>query len=291
MTDCAPLSRYTSLGVGGPPDRFAAPSTEEELRQNLVEAAERAEPARALGGGKNLLVDDLGVEGLVVSFSRLRSLAVDGPVVTAQAGASLPALVNRAAAAGLAGVEGLAGIPGTVGGAVRMNAGGRFGEIGDRVTEVRGFRPDGLPFVLDRAGCGFQYRGSGLDGSFVTGVTLRLEPSGADIRGRVRDLIATKAATQPLAAATAGCTFRNPPGGRSAGELLDRAGLKDVTCGGARFSPRHANFVENLGGATFADIVRLIEEGRRRVWSEFGIRLELEVEVWRRVPEETLAVA
>ncbi|MCU0725119.1 MAG: UDP-N-acetylmuramate dehydrogenase [Planctomycetes bacterium] len=291
MTDGAPLARYTSLKVGGPPDRWAAPASEEALRRTLREAADREEPVRALGGGRNLLVDDLGVAGTVVTTSRLRAVAIDGALVTAQAGSPLPGLVHRTAAAGLAGLEVLAGIPGTVGGAVRMNAGGHQGEIGDRVVLVRGFRRDGEPFALDREGCGFRYRGSDLEGSFVTEVTLRLEPSGADLGARVKELIAWKAAAQPLHAATAGCTFKNPPGGRSAGLLLDLAGLKGFARGGARFSPRHANFIENSGGATFADVFSLIEEGQRRVWSESGVRLELEVEVWRRAPEAARAVA
>lgn len=291
IANVAPLSRYTSFEVGGAPDRFEIPASEEELGDILRRCADAREPVRALGGGKNLLVDDLGVDGTVVSFGRLKTVVFDGTVVRAQAGASITALLNRAVAVGLAGLEGLSGVPGTVGGAVRMNAGGAHGEIAARVLTVRGFLADGSPFARDRAACGFVYRGSGLAGTFVTEVTLALERSDADLRGRVREILGKKAATQPLTSATAGCTFKNPGPDRSAGFLLDRAGVKGLACGGARYSPLHANFIENLGGATFTDIDWLIGEGRRRVKSDFGVQLELEVEVWRRIREEVLVVA
>ncbi len=284
-----PLSRHTSFKVGGPPDRWAVPASEEALRETLVRCAETGEAVRALGGGKNLLVDDRGVEGTVIGFAGLRAVRIDGDLVVAQAGVSLPALMTRCVGRGLAGLDGLAGVPGTVGGAVRMNAGGVHGTIGERVEWVRGFTLRGEPFSFAGPECGFRYRGSRFADLVIVEVGLRLSPSGEDLRARVKEIIAKKSATQPLWSATAGCTFKNPPGGESAGRLLDRAGVKGLVLGGARYSTLHANFIENTGGGTFGDIMGLIAEGRRRVREQSGVELELEVEVWPRVTEGAFA--
>jgi UDP-N-acetylmuramate dehydrogenase len=280
-----PLRLHTSLRIGGPPEGWARPRTEAELEEVLVRAADAGKAARALGGGRNLLVDDRGVDGWVVSLGALRGVRFHGSVVIAESGASLAGLLGHTAARGLSGLEGLAGVPGTVGGAVRMNAGGTHGCIGERVLRVSGYDRVGERFRFDRRACGFRYRGSNLAGTFVTEVVLELEPTRADVRKRVREIFAAKRAAQPLSAATAGCLFKNPslPGGESAGWLLDRVGLRGHSVGSARFSPVHANFVENTGGARFRDVLALAEEGRRRVLDRYGVDLELEVEVWMRV--------
>lgn len=279
-----PLERLTSLRIGGPADLLVFPETEAELAAALARASNEGVAVRALGGGRNLLVDSRGVEGMVLSFSKLRGVRIGGNLVVAKAGTPLPELLGKTVAAGLAGLEGLTGVPGTVGGAVRMNAGSSFGTIGDRVRWVRGFTRGGAPIRFGREACGFRYRGSRLDGTFVTEVALDLAPAKGDLKGRVREIFLAKRRTQPLDAATAGCTFKNPdlPGGESAGWLLDRAGLRGRERGGARFSPKHANFLENRGGATSKDVRWLIDEARRRVLERFGILLELEVEVWNR---------
>ena len=238
----------------------------------------------------NLLVSDDGVPGLTVHLGRLKGVAVRGDVVVAAAGVSTATLVSRAVSLGLDGLQCLVGVPGTIGGAVRMNAGGAPGSIGDRVLWVRGQDSRGEPFRLGRRECGFAYRASALAGSFVTEVGLRLEPTDRDLRRETREIFARKKATQPLTVATAGCMFKNPPQG-SAGALLDRAGLKEVSRGGARFSPVHANFVENRGDATFKDVAELLTEGHRRVLDGFGVDLALEVLVWTREEEGQLLVA
>jgi UDP-N-acetylmuramate dehydrogenase len=288
-----PLANRTSLRIGGAAERFVEPETEVEVRDALARAADEDWPVRALGGGKNLLVDDGGVAGLVLSFRRLKAVEFREEVVVAAAGTALPYLLRRAVSEGLTGLEALAGVPGTLGGAVRMNAGGAGGDIGSRVAWVRGFDRYGEEFRFSGVSCGFRYRGSRLGGLYVTEAALRLKRSGADLAERVRRIFGRKRDTQPLDAATAGCVFKNPslPGGESAGWLLDRAGLRGLSRGGAAYSDLHANFVVNRGGASFEDVRWLIREGRRRVFERFGVELELEVEVWMRQGEEALLVA
>ena len=291
MPTAFPLDRLTSFGVGGPADRFVVPETPGDLMDAIRGAVDRGEPVRALGGGKNLLVDDRGVTGTVISLSKMKTLEFSGNRVRAGAGVSIASLVAKAAARGLSGLECLAGVPGTVGGAVRMNAGGAHGAIGESVSEVLVFALWGEPIRFDRRACGFGYRTSRLAGTFICEVTLVLQPAESrDVVRRTAAILADKRASQPLSTATAGCMFKNPDRalGASAGRLLDQAGMKGHERGGARFSPMHANFIENLGGARFGDILGLAREGRERVYDRFGIDLELEVEVWRREddPEE-----
>jgi len=275
-----------SLGVGGPAERLAVPETDRELARVLRLAAASGTRVRALGGGRNLLVHDRGIRGTVVSLTRLTGTRFDGDLLVARAGTTLPALLGRAIRAGLSGLEGLSGVPGTVGGAIRMNAGTAAGSIGDRVVWVRGYDRSGDPFRFDRERCGFRYRGSDLGDRFVAEAAFALTPGGSEfgrreIGDRAREIFNRKRRTQPLAAATAGCVFKNPDG-ESAGRLLDEVGMKDLRRGGARISPVHANFVENAGGATFDDVMGLVEDGRRRVREAFGVELALEVEVWRK---------
>lgn len=288
-----PLDRLTSLGVGGPAGRILWPETEAELAAALRRAADEGIPVRALGGGKNLLVGDAGVPGLVVALSGLRRVVERGAVIVAGAGVPTASLVSRSVRLGLSGLECLVGVPGTIGGAVRMNAGGRPGSIGDRVLWVRGVTRSGEPFRFGREGCGFAYRTSRLGGTFVTEVALELVPTDRDLRTETRAIFTAKKASQPLAAATAGCMFRNPvlPGGESAGLLLERVGMKGVDRGGARFSPVHANFVENRGDASSRDVMELLGEGRRRVLDRYGVDLALEVEVWSEKEDRAPLVA
>ncbi len=285
-----PLEQLTSFRIGGVAERVAFPDSILSARDELCRAADDGLPVRALGGGKNLLVDDRGVSGLVMSLTRLREFHFRDETLVAGAGVPIGALIQRTARSGLAGLEVLAGIPGTLGGAVRMNAGGAHGSIGDRVLSVSGFTSRGEPFRLAREECGFSYRRSFLGGTFITEVELRLTRSSADLARRAREIFRGKSAAQPLAAATAGCVFKNPDDRqrRSAGHLLDKVGMKEVSRGAARVSPRHANFIENRGGAAFDDVVALFEEGRRRVFDHFGILLVLEMEVWPREEGDAL---
>lgn len=287
----------TWFGIGGGAERFAAPETVEQLRRCL-----QIDPAlRVLGDGANLLVDDDGVEEVVVDL-RARGLSEvrwderDGGRVFVSAGANLPKLINEAARRGLAGLEGLAGIPASIGGAVRMNAGGTFGQIADVVSRVHGLRRDGSEVVLERSEIGFSYRHSGLDDLIITEVELALVPGETKaLQAKVREVMAYKAKSQPMAERSAGCVFKNPTlaapidgigisGQRvSAGMLIDRAGCKGMAVGGASVSPRHGNFiVTDPKAATARHVIDLMGQVTRRVHDTYGVSLQPEVVVWSR---------
>lgn len=276
----------TWFGVGGRADRLARPATLEELA--LLAADERNHPLRILGDGANLLVADEGVDGLVVSLERLSrvDMHAGSGAVRAGAGASLPLLLTTAARAGLAGLEGLAGIPASVGGAVVMNAGGAFADIADAVARVEILDESGEPRTLRRAEIDFAYRSTSLRGRIVTSVTFDLSPDDpANVRDRLKKAMAYKKQTQPLADHSAGCVFKNPTisGAReSAGRLIDQAGCKGLTVGGAQVSPVHANFFTTTPAATAQDILDLIERVRERVATADGVHLDTEIVIWRR---------
>jgi UDP-N-acetylmuramate dehydrogenase len=189
--------------------------------------------------------------------------------------------VREAAAAGLSGLEGLAGIPGTVGGALVMNAGGRYGCIGDVVKEVEALDSGGGKVLLDAAGAGFAYRRSRLGGLVVTACRLGLTAEDPEVvRKRTREVLKEKRSSQPLSAASAGCVFRNPSADLPAGRLIEELGLKGRRAGGAAISERHANYIVNLGGAACGDVLELIDAVREAARRGRGVELELEVEVW-----------
>lgn len=277
----------TWFGVGGRADALARPGSAQELRELLG----RYETVRVLGDGANLLVDDGGVDGLVVSLERLNTVreaarADDAVTVHAQAGVKLPKLITDTVRGGLGGLETLGGVPASVGGAVVMNAGGAFGQIGDRVERVYALTPAGEEVVLDRGAIDFGYRRSGLNDLLITGVDLRLTVGDpARLRAALKDVMAYKSGSQPMADRSAGCVFRNPTvkGARvSAGKLIDEAGCKGWTVRGARVSDVHANFIVVGPGAAAADVQRLIEQVRERVRADSGVELETEVVIWRR---------
>lgn len=265
-----PLARHTTFRIGGPADVLVEPRDEEELAGVLRLAAREGVPLRILGGGANLLVRDEGVRGAVVRLTGLNCRRRN----RVQAGFPLPRLVRQTLEEGLGGLEPLAGVPGTVGGAVRMNAGGRHGTFGDVVRFVEILTPSGERRRLTRDEAGFRYRGSALDGNLVVAVELDLRPD-AGAAARFASLLEEKRRTQPLDLPSAGCVFKNPPGG-AAGRLIEECGLKGARSGAARVSPLHANFIVNEGGATAADVLRLIDRIRGRV----PVPLELEIEVW-----------
>lgn len=287
----------TWFGVGGGADQLATPRDQAELL-----ACVRSDPGlRVLGAGANLLVDDDGVGELVVS---LASPAFQGTqwgadVVRVGAGVDLPKLIVDAVRRGRAGIEGLGGIPATIGGALVMNAGGAFGQIADCVLRVHGVSRDGREITLERAAIPFGYRHSGLADLILVGAELSLPPADpAALRDKLKEVMAYKKNSQPMAENSAGCCFKNPtldqtirdaqgdigePGKRvSAGMLIDRAGLKGLRVGGASVSPRHANFLVTDAGAKSRDVIGLIAEITRRVHDTFGVRLQPEVVIWRR---------
>ena len=274
------LSRFTTLGTGGPAQWFARPETVDELEESLTWAEKRGVAAAVVGLGSNLLVADEGVDGLVLKLAGdLAGAAVDGKRLLAGGGAPLAVCLHRARAAGLGRLEFACAIPGTVGGAVWMNAGAYGGDVAGVLERA---------LVVTAAGSGWQtpaelglrYRHSALrHGQVVARAELRLEPRPVqEIKATVAEMQARRKAAQPTNRRTFGSVFKNPEHELSAGRMLEACGLRGHIIGGAQISPRHANFIENAGGARSADAVALMVEARRRAREQFGITLEHEVE-------------
>lgn len=276
-----PLARYTSFRIGGPADWFVVPETTAGLAAALRAAWEEGCPVTVLGGGTNLLIADEGVRGMVVRLGRpLSRVEWDGASVYAQAGASLPALAKQALQRHLSGLEFAAGIPGTLGGAIAMNAGAHDGDMARIVRRVEAVRRDGTAVSFTGAECRFRYRGSRFLGSgewIVTGAHLELVPDDpAAVAARMAHYLERRRRTQPLGTRNAGSIFKNPPGDY-AGRLIEAAGCKGWREGDAEVSTLHGNFIINRGGASAADVYRLLRRVRRRVKERFGVSLELEV--------------
>ncbi len=276
-----PLSRHTTMGVGGPAAVMAFPRSTEQLRETLQIRAALAAPYRVLGGGSNLVVADEGLDELVVNTGSLKAVTIreDG-VVTAEAGANLIHTAVVCGRAGWRGLESAVGIPGSIGGAAVMNAGAYGFSISDVVREIVVL--DGSGRAMDPPeGWRFRYRGSSIpEGAAVASLTMQLERGDPELlREEAQRLAQKRVASQPRGR-NAGCVFKNP-GRAPAGKLIDELGLKGTRRGGAVVSPRHANFVVNEGGATAADVLGLLELLHERVLSQTGVDLELEVKVWR----------
>jgi UDP-N-acetylmuramate dehydrogenase len=274
------LSRYTTIGTGGPVRWFAEPETLEDLQAALSWARENATPVEVVGLGSNLLVHDDGVDALVLKLGgELASARVEQGVLIAGGGASNAVCLHRARAAGLGGFEFASAIPGTVGGGVRMNAGAYGSEWRDVVIAARIVDADGSR-LLDVGELGLSYRHSALvAGQVVWQVQFGLSKSTPEsVKARTAELLAQRKATQPTNKRTFGSVFKNPGTGPGAGQMIEECGLKGHSLGGALISPRHANFIENAGGATSADCIALMAEARRRVREQFGVDLEHEVQ-------------
>jgi UDP-N-acetylmuramate dehydrogenase len=292
----APLAPLTWFGIGGRADILVRPNTIEALRTLAHRCRRDLVPLRVLGSGANLLVDDAGVDGVVAQLDselfRKVEFNAEGLVerMRVYGGASMERLVQECARRGLAGIEPMSGIPASLGGAIRMNAGGKFGAIGDVVDAVAMIAPDGDLRVYTRDELRFGYRHSNLPDGIVVWASLRVQlDDPVACRQRVRDIFAYKKSTQPMSANSAGCMFRNPtmPDGtrESAGRLIDRAGLKGTRVGSAFVSPEHGNFIaidKNAAGARTDDIRALVELIQERVLREAGVELETEVVFWRR---------
>ncbi len=278
-----PLAPLTSFHLGGTARWMAWPADEDSLSDLLRRAGEHDVSFKVLGGGANVLVGDDGFDGLVVRLDEPHFRATDfgDDCVRVGAGVEMMPFLYACARKGLAGLERLAGIPGTVGGAVRMNAGGRYGEIADVIDSVDLVGDDGDLETVRRDELGFGYRSSGVGRRTVVSATLRTarrEPD--EVLGRFRSIWEEKKREQPMGARCAGCVFKNPPGPMSAGELIDRAGLKGCGSGGASVSTRHANFVVTSDVATSSDVLRLIDMVRERVSRVASIDLEPEIDIW-----------
>jgi UDP-N-acetylmuramate dehydrogenase len=281
-----PLARLTTVRTGGNADLFARPQDETSLVELLAWAASRGVTVGVVGSGSNLLISDRGFRGLVLKLGgELSAIERAGRRVVCGGGARLPSAAARAARWGLAGLEFGINIPGTVGGAVRMNANAYGGELGRVLEWVR---------VCSAAGAeqrgpgelGLAYRSSNLrPGEVVSRASFRLAEGDPErIRETLAEMRGMRREAQPSGIKTFGSTFKNPTGdpraeGRTAGQLLEAAGCRGLEVGGARLSDVHANFVENVGGATTADVLALMAEARRRVSERFGVLLEPEVQI------------
>jgi len=280
-----PLARLTTIRTGGPGDFFARAGSPERLAELLAFAEGRGVEVGVVGSGSNLLIADAGFRGLVIKLDEgLARIEPDGTHLVCGGGARLPAVAAQAARLGLSGIEFGVNIPGTVGGAVKMNANAYGGELARVLEGVNVATPGGI----DRRGpadLGFGYRRSNLGPrEVVASASFALEPSDpAAVKATLASMRERRRASQPSGIKTFGSTFKNPSadaaGGRSAGQLLEAAGCRGLAVGGARFSPVHANFVENEGTATTADVLALMAEGRRRVREAFGVELEAEVQL------------
>jgi len=283
----------TWFGIGGQADRLARPVNIDELRQCL-----RIDPnLKIMGDGANLLVADGGVRELVASLERLNDAEIGGDgLVRAEAGVDLPRLVLDTVRAGLEGLHTLAGVPATIGGAIAMNAGGKYGEVFDHLVEVTTLDRNGQlrtePVSAFEAG----YRDGGLNGRIAVEAVFQLNPGDAsNIRERFKTIMAEKKHSQPMGERCAGCVFKNPVLSEAingigsanervgAGLLIDRAGCKGLTVGGASVSERHANFmVVDKDRATAADVIELIGRVQAIVRERFGVKLATEVIIWGR---------
>ncbi len=282
-----PLARLTTIRTGGAAEYFARPGEVGELQQLLRWATDEELEVGVVGSGSNLLVADAGVRGLVLKLdSELTTIELDGIAgdhLVCGGGARLPAVAAAAARAGLSGIEFGVSIPGTVGGAVRMNANAYGGVLAEVLEWVDVASAAGLERRAP-AQLGFEYRRSNLTGGEVVArARFRLHPAEeAEVKATLADLRSRRREAQPAGIRTFGSTFKNPEDpqaqGRTAGQLLDAAGCRGLRVGGATFSAKHANFVENLGDATTADVIALMVAGRTRVREVFGVELEPEVQ-------------
>ena len=274
-----PLARLTTIGTGGPARGLSRPRTIAELVSVLRQARDEGLHVLAIGLGSNLLAADEGVDALVVRLEgELASVAVRNNALEAGAGATNAVCLHHARAAGLGGFEFACAIPGTAGGGVFMNAGAYGSDWAEVLVRALVVSADGEDWRTP-AQLGLSYRHSALaPGEVVACVEYRLElRPPADVKARVRDLVARRKDTQPTNKRTFGSVFKNPPGEIGAGRMLELCGLKGHRIGGAVVSPKHANFIENAGGATTADCLALMSEARRRAREEFGVHLEREV--------------
>ena len=275
------LERLTTVGIGGPARGFARPGTLAELQEALAWAAERDLPVRPVGLGSNLLAADEGVEALVVRLDgALAAIEIRDGVLAAGGGAANAVCLHRARDAGLGGFEFACAIPGTAGGGVRMNAGAYGGDWKQVLVRALVVDPGGATWRTNEE-LDLAYRHSALEpGQVVAAVEFQLEPRPADeIRATVGEMQSRRKETQPTNKRTFGSVFKNPDHELGAGQMIEACGLKGHRIGDALISPRHANFIENAGGATARDALALMAEARRRAREQFGVELEREVEL------------
>jgi UDP-N-acetylmuramate dehydrogenase len=277
-----PLAKHTWYKIGGPARYFVRPRTPEELQESIARCVENNIRYQVLGLGANLLISDEGVNGAVFRFDEeyWRRVKFDGTTLDVGAGVDMQKLIVRCVRQGLAGIECLAGIPGTIGGGIRMNAGGKYGDLGAFVQTVTVMDNEGTIFQRTRDDLTFEYRHTNIAAPFILGATLGLEADDPDrIMKRTKEIWMFKQNSQPLNTKSCGCVFKNPRG-LSAGALIDQAGLKGMRVGGAEISQKHANFIVAHPGCLADDVKRLISIIQEKVWEKNEIALETEVQIW-----------
>lgn len=279
----APMSEHTTFKIGGAADFLIFPASAAEVGKIFSLANEFKIPCTILGNGSNVLVLDNGIRGAVVKFSDkfFGGIRAEGERIFAGAGAKLKDVSNFAAENNLSGMEFAVGIPGSIGGAVFMNAGAYDGEMKNVVASVTAVSSAGEMKIFSGGELGLGYRQSAFqtNGYAICEVELKLiRGDGGEIRGKMADFTERRESKQPLNLPSAGSTFKRPKG-YFAGTLIDRTGLKGLKIGGAMVSEKHAGFVVNVGGATAADVLNLIEEVRRRVKEAHGVTLTPEVRI------------
>ncbi|MEA2209157.1 MAG: UDP-N-acetylmuramate dehydrogenase [Solirubrobacteraceae bacterium] len=279
-----PIARLSTVRTGGAAEFFARAGSDGELLELLAWAAAARAPVSVVGSGSNLLIADDGVAGLVLKLDRdLARIQREGTRIVCGGGARLPAVAAESARAGLAGIVFGVNIPGTVGGAVRLNANAYGGELASVLEWVELVTASGVE-RREPSQLAFDYRSSNIaSGEIVTRASFALTPSdAASVAARLAQMREQRHEAQPQGIKTFGSTFKNPQdaraAGATAGQLLSQAGCNGLSVGGARFSPKHANFIENTGDATTADVLAVMAEGRRRVLERFGVELEPEVQ-------------
>ncbi len=275
-----PLARHTSLHIGGPAEYYLRVTSERDLVETIRVAREKELPVFLLGAGTNLLVADQGIKGVVL-HNDWAETAVDGTIVTAASGTPMASVAAVAARSGILGLEWMATVPGTVGGAVHGNAGAFGKETKDDLVDAELMDLNGKTWTATNADLGFAYRTSALQGTPIVVVRARFRGQAGDretaVR-RIKDMANERMAKQPLAQPNTGSIFRNPPGDH-AGRLIEAAGLKGATEGGAMVSTKHANFIVNIGDASADDVRALMTRCQAEVKKQFGVDLVPEVEM------------
>ena len=275
-----PMKKHTSFKIGGPADILVQPQDADALAQALAAARDYEVPVTILGNGSNVLVRDKGIRGLVIKIGNaLKTFRQDGERLHFGAGYSLALASRKAWECGLSGMEFAVGIPGSIGGAVYMNAGAYNGEMKCVVESVRVMDMTGKAIELTAEDLQFGYRKTSLQqsGYIITEVCLKMQPGDKDaIKAMMDDFSSRRISKQPLELPSAGSMFKRPPG-HFAGTLIEQAGLKGYTVGGAQVSEKHAGFVVNRGSATAADVLQLIADVRRIVMEKAGVELHPEV--------------
>lgn len=277
-----PMSQHTTFRIGGPADYFVSVRSEKQL-QDLIEFSERENlPCFVMGNGSNLLVSDSGIRGLVIELGKeFCEIKADGTKIYAQAGAMLSRVASVAMNNCLSGMEEISGIPGTLGGAVYMNAGAYGGEISSIIETVNYLDSDGKIKTARCDECEFGYRTSIFEkgDKVIVSAVLSLSNGNQDeIKAKMADYTCRRKTKQPLQYPSGGSTFKRPEG-HFAGALIEEAGLKGFSVGGAQISELHAGFVINKGGATATDVLAVVRHAQETVWEKFGVRLETEIKL------------